>query len=178
MTKNKNGKKAGINTQIVYEYYKKHQKDFIEFQESLKESKCKNKLFNNSITNYTDEETFIKDFIESFYSFGIQLRNPKRNGEGFIRLDETKNRIKIRFMKTAKNYDNYGLKDSIKNMGKCLYFLYHSKKLSTMAFKRVFFDYNTFDIHHIDNNNRNDAIENLLLLTKKAHNKIHSKKSE
>ena len=167
-------KNQKIDADAILKEYSTDPQKYVEFQKSIIDKpNLKNHFLKKDISDYKNIDAFLKDFIESFASFGIQLRIPTRNGSGFLWFNKTKKRHKIRFMKTEKNHDNEGLKGSQKNFSKCMYFLYNSKNLSSLAFKRMFFDYNIFEIHHADQNKLNDSKNNLVCLTIKQHKMVH-----
>lgn len=179
-------KNVAFNSVEILNYYAKNNKDYIPLQQQIKTSiedkknktEYKNELFNNSIENYQTIDGFLKSLLKSFAFFGIQLRIPIRNGSGFMMLKKRTNRVQIRFKKTKNNNDKKVLFGTIKNLSKCLYFLYHSKKLSTMAFKRAFIQYSIYCIHHKNDDNKIDTIENLKAMLIIDHNKLNTYQSE
>lgn len=85
------------------------------------------------------------------------------NGHGFTEIATTLHVSKQRIHQIVKNYKNYGWKRFNKK----------EKKLLKEKIKCSICRQPTKIFHHIDRNNSNDSIDNLMPLCKKCHEEIH-----
>jgi predicted DNA-binding protein YlxM (UPF0122 family) len=85
------------------------------------------------------------------------------NGHGFTEIATTLHVSKQRIHQIIKNYKNYGWKRFNKK----------EKKLLKAKMKCAICRQPTQIFHHIDRNNANESIENLMPLCKKCHKEIH-----